>query len=311
MNRKWLVVAFAGAALLAGVACGGTGGDDDDGGLSSGVVMTDAGGADAARESADSPSKGVAGQGGGNGETPPMSSMVDRKIIVNGNLSLEVPDVTRAFSEAGRVARNAGGFVEESRLTARSGGDGKEEPYGTLVLRVPIDQYDAVVAALQGIDGAEPVSEGVTSQEVTEEYTDLQSRLRNLERSETQYLELLAQAKTIDEILTVSDRVDGVRAQIEQIQGRINLLDSLTAYATVDVALAPIAPALAKEEGRNGPLGAFADAWEVSLEVASGVAVAGVYVLVAAAWLAIPGAVALGGWAMARRHNARGAGTAA
>lgn len=307
MTTRWFAVMIAGVAMIGAAACGGDAGDDDDSGaMAQGGTSASGAAYEASGESVAPPRSVIDGLGGNDGA--PLGSVLDRKIVVNGTLSLEVPDVAGAFSEAGRLARNAGGFVEESRLTARTGDDGKDKPYGMIVLRVPSDQYDRLVTALQAIDSAEVVSEGVTSQEVTEEYTDLQSRLRNLERSEAQYLDLLAKATTIEEIITVTDRVDGVRAQIEQVQGRINLLDSLTAYASISVTLAPIPPANAPGSG-NGPAAVFADAWEWSLEVAGGVGVAAAYLLVAAAWLAVPAAAAGGVLVMARRRRASAAGT--
>jgi hypothetical protein len=147
--------------------------------------------------------------------------------------------------------------------------------------------------------------ESAHSAEVTEEYTDLESRLRNLERTEQQYLDLMAKAVTVDEILALTDRLDGVRLQIEQVQGRINYLNSLTDLATIAVSIASIPPAAVTSDGSTGIGEAFADAWEWSLEAARNLAIASAYVLVAVGWLAIPaGLVLLVARRMRRRHEA-------
>ncbi|HMO95861.1 MAG TPA: DUF4349 domain-containing protein, partial [Tepidiformaceae bacterium] len=118
---------------------------------------------------------------------------------------------------------------------------------------------------------------------------DLSSRLRNLERTEQQYLELLARANSINDILTVQDRLAGVREQIEQIQGRLNVLDDMTELATVSVSIAPV---VAKaEEPKSGPpnlANVWQTSWERSFELARYVAAAALVVLVASAWLVVP-----------------------
>src|SRR3972149_7655643 len=80
-------------------------------------------------------------------------------------------------------------------------------------------------------------SERSEASEVTEEYTDLEARLRNLEATEASYLELLTGAGDIPDILLVQDRLSQVRQEIEQVQGRINLLDNLTDLATITIQL--------------------------------------------------------------------------
>lgn len=306
MKGHWAIGLLLPALLLA-AACG----DDDDDSSGGSVREADGSGAAVAPSGDDvkPPSTGstsTTDEGAGGGGVP-LYSQVERKVIVSGSMSLEAPDVAQAFSLAGRAARNAGGYVEESSLRTRPGDEGDEQPFATLSLRVPAAAYEDVLTSLRSIEGVEVLSEGATSQEVTEEYTDLESRLRNLERTEAQYLELLASATTIEDILTVTDRLDGVRAQVEQIQGRINLLDSLTEFATIDVSIAAIVPAGA-ETKPSGPGAVFAEAWDWSLEVASVAGVIGAYLLVIAAWLAVPAAVVGGGLLVARRRRQATAG---
>lgn len=218
-----------------------------------------------------------------------LPSLLDRKVILNASLGLGVNDVAAAFSEASRLTRASGGYVEKSSYVGSDFGDTRQRA-ATLTLRVPADQYDSLLASLRGIAGAKVNSEGSKSSEVTEQYTDLQSRLRNLERTEQSYLKLLEQAKSIQDILTVNDRLDFVRAQIEQIQGRLNVLDKMTDLATIDLTLSPIVPGKA-EPKTGGPKTfseAMADAWEWSLDTLRYAAAGGAVALVALGWLFIP-----------------------
>ena len=176
---------------------------------------------------------------------------------------------------------------------------------GTLI---EVEGYQQALADIRQISGVTVKEESAHSVEVTEEYTDLESRLRNLERTEQQYLDLMAKAVTVDDILALTDRLDGVRLQIEQVQGRINYLNSLTDLATIAVAMASVPPATVTHAGSTGIGEAFADAWEWSLEAARSLAVASAYVLVAVAWLAVPAALVL---LVARRMRRRHAATSA
>ncbi|MBA4181766.1 MAG: hypothetical protein C0506_14345 [Anaerolinea sp.] len=240
---------------------------------------------------------------GGTTGLPAGSADFARKVIINATMSLNVKDVQAAFGEANRLARSAGGYVEKSSFSNPGGAKDESNLRATITLRIPAAQYDATLASLRSIEGAKVQSEGSKSSEVTEQYTDLQSRQRNLERTEGQYLKLLEQAKTIPEILQLNDRLDNVRLQIEQIQGRLKLLDQLSELTTIDLTLAPF-PVLAKADGRRSLGEVFADAWEASLESVEKVAAAGIYAGVAALWLALPaGLVLLGARRVFRRDQ--------
>lgn len=225
---------------------------------------------------------------GGSGDLPEASADFARKVIVNANMSLNVKDVVSAFAEANRLARSAGGYVEKSSFANVSGDRDDSRRAANITLRIPSAQYDATLASLRGIDGAQVLSEGSKSSEVTEQYTDLQSRLRNLERTETQYLKLLEQAKTMPEILQLQDRLDSVRGQIEQIQGRLKVLDQLVDFTTIDVALAPF-PLPTVGAGDSASLTqVFSTAWEQSVTAARYIAAFAIYAGVASMWLALP-----------------------
>jgi Domain of unknown function (DUF4349) len=237
-----------------------------------------------------------------------LPSQQDRKVISNTALSLNVDDVGAAFNEAGRLARTNGGYTETSSYTNDGSADAKSR-VATLTLRVPATNYDDLLASLRGMTGAKVKSESAKSTEITDQYTDLQSRLRNLERTEQSYLALLQQAKTVQDILTVNDRLDSVRGQIEQIQGRLNVYDNLTDLATVDLTLTPILPAQVESHGSGAKSvsAAFADAWDWSLQRAHYVAAGGAVLAVGMLWLAIPVLIVLGAARIVRRRGQPGA----
>ncbi len=301
MNRRFAVlggVVMGIAALL--VACG-----DDTQSSGSGDSRQPVAAATSAKGTLSqnaSDAAAVPATGGGN-TAPELGSTVDRKIIFNATLALGVDDVGAAFNEATRLARVNGGYIEQSNFTNATDNNDKSRGSATLTIRVPADRYDDLLASLRTMSGAKVQREGAKSSEVTEQYIDLQSRLRNLQSTEAQYLKLLDQTKSISDILTVNDRLNSVRAQIEQIQGRINALDKLTDLATVDVTLSPVIAA--KADSGSTTLGdVWQTSWERSLVVARGFAAAGVVASVAAIWLAAPALIVFFALRRARRHAA-------
>ncbi len=222
--------------------------------------------------------------------SPQLGNVLDRKIIQSSSVDLGLEGengVGRSFQEIIRIAETAGGFVASSSF---SNIDDKQ--FASVTIRVPGTQYQSVLADIRGMGTVS--QESSDANDVTEEFTDLQARLRTLEATEQRYLELLAQAVTINDILVVQDRLDFVRGQIEQVIGRINLLDNLTDLATITVNLSPVA--LAAEPPASGgsltPAEAFENAWQASLTVLSGIAI-GALVVVAFSWWLVPPLVAL------------------
>jgi len=301
--RTMLVGLLAGGLALTAIACGGddSWGDDDDGGGDAAEARTGV--------NALAPSTGEAAPGSAAGadaygsDTDRSLAQLDRKIIFTADMTFSAEDVGASFNQASILARTNGGYIESSSFT---GGTDPERRSATLTVRVPVENYENLLASLRSMSGVTVEGEGSNSSEVTEQYTDLSSRMRNLERTETQYLDLLAKATTIEDILTVQDRLAGVREQIEQIQGRLNVLDNMTDYATVAMTFRPFVAAV--EEPKSGGAPSLSNVWETSwersLEVAGYVAAAGVVVVVATAWLIVPVALVL---LAARRFRKPGA----
>lgn len=292
MNTRWM----AAGALVAGlalVACG-----DDDGGSN----VYSAG--DSVRESTTSggaiKAQGVPEAGksddviaGALGDEPLSAADNTRKIIFTADLSFSSQDIGQSFTAAGSLARSNGGYVERSQYS--NDPDDNTKRSASLTIRVPVQNYESLVASLRTMTGVTVDTEGSNSNEVTEQYTDLVSRLRNLERTEQQYLTLLADAKSIPDILTVQDRLSGVRSQIEQIQGRLKVLDDLTDFATINLTLNPFVVAAPETDGRWSLSDVFAESVAASLEAVRFAAAGLIVLLVAGVWLVIPVGLALFG----------------
>jgi hypothetical protein len=145
------------------------------------------------------------------------------------------------------------------------------------------------------------VDENVSSSDVTEEYTDLQSQLRNLEATEGRMLALQAKADKMEDVLAIDHELRDVQGQIETIQGRINYLGKRSEMSTITITLWPESAPIANEPSWQ-PLRAAENAWNDSMEMVAGLSMGLIRVGVFLWWL-IPLSL-LGAFILrrARRH---------
>jgi hypothetical protein len=165
------------------------------------------------------------------------STVADRMIIYDGYLSLEVADTAEAAEQIKGIATALGGYVTSTNLR-RSG----ERLRGQITLRVPAEAFDQAMSQIKGL--ALTVKQDRTkTEDVTEQYTDLNARLKNLEATEVELRELLKTVRentgSAEDIMAVYRELSNVRGQIEQLKGKMQYLERLTALATITVYLTP------------------------------------------------------------------------
>jgi hypothetical protein len=174
-------------------------------------------------------SEGVAGVTDGN--LPAVSA--DRMVVRNGNMSLTVKDVAKSRDDIAQLAVGLGGYVVSTSFS------GKDKEFrGSIVIRVPDDKFEQALTQLRKL-AVKVQSESTSSQDVTEEYTDLTSRLKNAQATESQYLALLAKATTVEDILKIQDKLSQTRNTIEQIKGRMQYLEKQTSMSLITIYLEP------------------------------------------------------------------------
>jgi hypothetical protein len=212
-----------------------------------------------------------------------------RQIIKTGTLSLVLNDVDSGMSQVRAVAKQHDGDVLQENAT-KSG----DHRVADMVIQVPSDRFDDVMVALRGLNGLvdRPVDR-TSSQDVTEEYVDLQAQIKNLQATEGKLLELQGKATRMEDILSLQREITNIRGQIDRLQGRANYLDKRSAMSTINLHLQPEgAPARTGQPAwRFGEV--LARAWARSLVVFQGMATVLINVAVFALWL-LP--LALVGW---------------
>jgi hypothetical protein len=147
-------------------------------------------------------------------------------------------------------------------------------------LRIPSQDYANVVQNIRGL-ALKVNQETSTSQDVTEQFSDLNAQLRNLQATETQYLALMAKAQTVDDIIKVQTQLTEVRGKIEQLQGQINFLQRKSDFSQLDITLIPEAQQAQVPKARSRFINAVTTGWDASLEALSVI----VYLAVSLWWL--------------------------
>jgi len=169
----------------------------------------------------------------GSGTNILLTTDEERMIVRNGDMSLIVTNVTEAMEAISQLAGGFGGYVVSSRAS------GEEEGMrGWISIRVPDDSFEQALAGIRELS-VRVEEESTSSQDVTEEYIDLEARLANAEATEQQYLALLDKAEDMDDILKISDYLSRVRQEIEQIKGRMQYLERTSSMSLISVYLRP------------------------------------------------------------------------
>ena len=169
-------------------------------------------------------------------------AQVTRKIIRNATLTLEVEQPAKAAQRVASIAEAHGGFVVTSDARQQTPARG-ERPYEvvTVELRVPAAQFDAALADIRGAGGS-VTAEKITGKDVTEEYIDLEARLRTQRALEEQLMQIMKRAGAVDDAISVQRELTNVRTEIERVEGRRRFLENQSSLSTISVTLQPPAP---------------------------------------------------------------------
>jgi len=158
---------------------------------------------------------------------------VSKRLVVKiGTLNLEIDNFEEAEKKVSETVKKYNGYVSNS--TSSTNASGKKS--GSIVLKVPVDKYDELINDVSAI--GKVASKNISSNDVTEEYIDLESRAKTQKELEQRLLKLLAEktARLVD-IVEVEEKLAAVRQKIESVEGKMKLLMSQATYSTLTVAV--------------------------------------------------------------------------
>lgn len=159
----------------------------------------------------------------------------ERIVIKDATLEIIVKDPPKSLDTISKLADQMGGYVVSANLWQNRLASGAEIPRASVTIRVPAERLDEAIERIEAESDRIPQNKNVNSQDVTREYTDLQSRLRNLEAAEAQLAEIMAEARKTDEVLQVYEQLTRVREQIEVIKGQIQYYEQSARLSSIKV----------------------------------------------------------------------------
>ena len=155
----------------------------------------------------------------------------ERMIVRTGDIRMVVEDIATTLDEIAGIAEESGGYVVSSNKWKE-----QERYVGVISIRVPSELFNDTMQALRGL-AVEVVFDETSSQDVTEEYVDLQAKLRNLEATEEQLLVIMQQAVDVEDILEVQRELTNTRDEIERTKGRMQYLEQTSETSYISVSL--------------------------------------------------------------------------
>lgn len=164
-------------------------------------------------------------------EPPP--KVIDRKVIRNADLTLEAESPEESQQKITAIAESRGGFVVESTQRSSST-DVSSRDIVTMSLRIPSEKFNESLEEIRKTS-SRIVQETVSGQDVTEEFIDLEARIKTKKALEQQYLDIMKRASSIDETMDIQARIANVRTEIEQIEGRARFLENQSSLSNIRV----------------------------------------------------------------------------
>ena len=157
---------------------------------------------------------------------------VQRKVISSATVSIKVKVVEQVVAQVRTIAEGMGGFVEQ---LASSGS--AERQQASMTIRVPQDRFLMALERIEALGEVE--SKNLGSEDVSEQFIDLEARLKSSLREEESLLALLGRSGTVSDVLTIERELARVRSEIERLQGQLNFLERRVALATITLSLFP------------------------------------------------------------------------
>ena len=260
------LIALTLVALVAG-ACGG---DDEADGGGEAAIQYGGGGGDESAETV-----GGSGDAGGGVDSAAFEESggsgvpsVGESVIKTADLRIEVErdGLRSAVQRVEQTAPRYGGFVlstvVEDSLSAE----------GVVVIRVPSEDFEVALRDVKAVGDVQ--GENVSGKDASQEFVDLDARIRNLEAQEAVLLDLMDKATTISGTINVQNNLSGIQLDIERLRGRLNFLEDRTSLGTISVALT--------EKGAPEPTAASAwsRAWTQAGDILEGLGAGSIIVVV-------------------------------
>jgi len=166
-----------------------------------------------------------------------VSPTVERMVIKDVQISLAVDDPEASAGRIQAMAEAMGGYVVSLNMYQTTLDNGAKVPQGSITVRVPAERLTEALDQIKAETSQDVLNENINSQDVTADYTDLSSQLRNLEAAEEQLQEIMDEATKTEDVLAVYSKLVATRGDIELIKGKMQYYEQAAALSSVQVEL--------------------------------------------------------------------------
>lgn len=231
----------------------------------------------------------------------PNADAIRRKIVYKATVDLVVENFEPVPARVDALVKQFDAYLARSNVNGQPGSPRSAR----WTVRVPAERYDAFLAAARQLGEVRNVT--CDSQDVTEEFYDVEARIRNKKQEETRLLKLLETATgKLEEVLAVEREISRVRGEVEQAEGRMRVLADLTTLATVEVVVTEIKNYVPEEAATymTRVRRSFQNSIEALVLTAQGLSIMAIALSPWLAVLLVPG-LPLALWLRARRRRRR------
>ena len=225
------------------------------------------------------------------------AATIDRQIIYKVSMSLEAKSSTAARDEIEALTLEVGGYVSDTESWVAEAG----QRYVTITVRVPTKRFQQVISRVRTL--GEVKQESIDAQDVTEEFVDIEARLRVLRQTEQRLLDLLKRSGKLADLLQIERELAQRRTEIEQVEGRLRYLKDRVGYSTITISIREAGSAAVAPSGRYDVVFHLRSAYLVLVRLVQGILTTLIYLVIDGAVLWVPAVVLI--WIFVRRQRAR------
>lgn len=169
------------------------------------------------------------------GDTALSKALTSRKIIKDATIYIETKEFDECIGKIEQLAKSLGGYSEDAKVSNYRSGQRK----ATYTFRIPEDKFETFIL-FDNVKG-QITSKYVSNKDITDEYYDIDARIRALETEEERILDILGKATQMSDILQIEKHLTQIRKEIEDLKGALAMKDSLIELSTVNVEVSEVA----------------------------------------------------------------------
>lgn len=182
---------------------------------------------------------------------------IDRKLIKTGTIEFETENLNETNARIISSVKNLGGYISNENEYNNN--------YGqitiNLTVRIPSKNFDTLLSEVsKGVTHFD--NKSINVKDVTEEFVDIQARIKTKKELETRYLQILEKAKTVKEILEIERELGNLRADIESFEGRLKYLKDQVSFSTLDISFYELTQVEKSNKFGEKFIDGFASGWE-------------------------------------------------